>query len=98
MFVFIQRPEHIGGGLKPASTMAGDVFLWQMLASVIVPGFTINRVTWATGKWLKMSKITGITRKWLPTCIGLLTIPFIIHPIDYGVDIVMDNTYRKYIQ
>lgn len=27
--------------------------------------------------------------------VGLASIPFIVHPIDKGVDVFMDNTYRK---
>lgn len=78
--------------------MAGDVFVWQMLASVIIPGFVINRVTWGAGILAKRShKLPSVARKWLPTCIGLATIPFIIRPIDNAVDHAMDRTYRKYV-
>lgn len=87
----------LGGGLKPAAKMAGDVFLWQMLASVAIPGFIINRITYGSGKLIKMSKLKGIPRKWGATIIGLSSIPFIIRPIDHGVDILMDKTYRKYV-
>lgn len=92
-----QRPAILGGGLKPASKMAGDVFLWQMLASVAIPGFIINRITYGSGRLIKMSKIKGIPRKWGATIIGLASIPLIIRPIDHGVDILMDKTYRKYV-
>lgn len=68
-----------------------------MLASVIVPGLVINRITWAAGKACQNSKFKGIAKKWLPTCIGLAAIPFIIKPIDQSIDYVMDNTYRKYV-
>lgn len=80
-----------------AAKTAGDVFVWQMLASVIIPGFVINRITWGVGIVSKQTKLPGIARKWLPTVIGLAAIPLIIHPIDTGVDHVMDRTYRKYI-
>lgn len=33
----------IDGGTKKAIITCGDVIIWQMLASVIIPGFTINR-------------------------------------------------------
>lgn len=95
---FFQRPEALGGGLRPSAVIAGDVFLWQMFASVAIPGFVINRVTWCAGKLLKNAKVKGIARKWVPTCIGLAAIPFIIKPIDHGVDVAMDKTYRKYIK
>lgn len=87
------------GGHKISSTAkkAGDVFLWQMFASVIVPGIVINRITWGAGKIVKQAKLSSVARKWLPTCIGLIAIPFIIRPIDSAVDDVMDRTYRKYV-
>jgi hypothetical protein len=33
--------------------------------------------------------------KWLPTALGLFSIPIIIHPIDNAVDFLLDNTTRK---
>lgn len=92
-----QKPEILGGGMKPAAKMAGDVFLWQMLASVAIPGFIINRITYGSGKLIKMAKLKGIPRKWGATIIGLSSIPLIIRPIDHGVDILMDKTYRKFV-
>jgi mitochondrial fission process protein 1 len=71
--------------------------LRQLLASVMIPGFTINRICWAVGKGLKLSKFKHPTAKWIPTMAGLLSIPLIIRPIDHGVDILMDETYRKYV-
>jgi mitochondrial fission process protein 1 len=60
-------------------------------------GFTINRVCWAVGKGIKLAKIRHPLAKWIPTVTGLLSIPFIIHPIDKAVDVLMDETYRKYV-
>lgn len=118
-FLF-QKPEILGGGMRSAAVMAGDTLLWQMFASVVIPGFTINRqvdhsyftqiqilitnfilscrICWLTGKAFKMSKIKGPVAKWTPTLIGLISIPFIIHPIDHAVDQVMDVSYRKYVK
>lgn len=86
-----------GNRILAAAKTAADVFIWQMLASVVIPGIVINRITWGAGVLSKQSKLPGIARKWLPTCIGLATIPFIIRPIDTAVDHAMDRTYRKYI-
>ena len=33
-------------------------------------------------------------KRFAPTLIGLCSIPFIIHPIDGSVDILLDNTLR----
>lgn len=83
--------------IKKAFLVAGDVVAWQMLASVVIPGFTINRICWAVGKGIKAAKVKHKLFKWLPTIVGLSSIPFIIHPIDSGVDKLMDETYRKYL-
>lgn len=90
-------PVALGGGAKKATIKAGDVLLWQMLASVIIPGFTINRICWGTGRLLKMAKAAKTLQKTAPTAVGLASIPLIIHPIDKLMDYVMDNSYRKYI-
>ncbi|XP_031626009.1 mitochondrial fission process protein 1 [Contarinia nasturtii] len=94
-----KKPKILGGQqITEAAKTCGDVFLWQMLASVIIPGFVINRVTWGTGYLMKRNKkLPSIARKWLPTIVGLAAIPLIIRPIDNAVDHAMDRTYRKYV-
>lgn len=71
--------------------------MWQGLASVIIPGFTINRAC-ATCAYLlrKTTKLPDPVRKWTVTGIGLALIPFIIEPIDRTVDKLMEGTLRKY--
>jgi len=72
-----------------------DCFAWQMLASVMVPGFTIGMTVNATSTLLKKTiKNTKIIR-WAPVAVGLGLIPFIVHPIDHGVTVAMDSTVRK---
>ncbi|XP_060071035.1 mitochondrial fission process protein 1-like [Ylistrum balloti] len=74
-----------------------DTLLWQGLASVIIPGFTINRLcALSTYTFTKNSKFPISTRKWITTVIGLACIPFIIKPIDKSVDALMENTFRKW--
>uniref|UniRef100_G3PX07 Mitochondrial fission process protein 1 n=1 Tax=Gasterosteus aculeatus TaxID=69293 RepID=G3PX07_GASAC len=73
-----------------------DTFVWQALASVIVPGFTINRVCAASLHLLaRTTKWPLPVRKWTTTAIGLSTIPFIITPIDRSVDFLLDSSLRK---
>jgi mitochondrial fission process protein 1 len=93
------KPEILGGGVRPAFVAAGDTLLWQMFASVIIPGLTINRICWATGQGLKVMKFPrSPARLWAPTIIGLASIPLIIHPIDNFVHMLMDKSYRKYVR
>ncbi|KAL3673975.1 hypothetical protein V7S43_001660 [Phytophthora oleae] len=79
------------------ATATVDTLAWQTMASVVIPGFTINRVvaisSFAVQKAVKRSPVV---RRWAPTAIGLGVIPLIIHPIDYLVDVAMDNTVRKW--
>uniref|UniRef100_A0A3Q0SND7 Mitochondrial fission process protein 1 n=1 Tax=Amphilophus citrinellus TaxID=61819 RepID=A0A3Q0SND7_AMPCI len=73
-----------------------DTFVWQALASVIIPGFTINRVCAASLYLLgRTTKWPLPVRKWTTTAIGLSTIPFIITPIDRSVDYLLDSSLRK---
>lgn len=73
-----------------------DTFVWQALASVIIPGFTINRVCAASLFLLgRTTKWPLPVRKWTTTAIGLSTIPFIITPIDRSVDFLLDSSLRK---
>lgn len=60
-----------------------DTFVWQALASVAIPGFTINRVCAASLYVLGTATRWPLAvRKWTTTALGLLVIPVIIHPID----------------
>ncbi|XP_028904548.1 mitochondrial fission process protein 1 [Ornithorhynchus anatinus] len=73
-----------------------DTFVWQALASVAIPGFTINRVCAACHYLLgAATRLPLTTRKWTTTTLGLLVIPVIIHPIDKSVDFLLDNSLRK---
>lgn len=83
--------------IRRAALVGGDVVIWQLLASVMIPGFTINRICWAVGKGVKAAKFKHKLGLWIPTIVGLASIPFIIHPIDSAVDKLMDETYRKYL-
>ena len=78
----------------PVKTFA-DVVIWQGLASVAIPGFTINRICKGVGYLCKNmpAKPRGI----IVTGAGLLAIPFIITPIDKGVDKAMEHGIRPYI-
>ncbi|CAI9589193.1 unnamed protein product, partial [Staurois parvus] len=63
-----------------------DTFVWQALASVAIPGFTINRIC-AASLYI-MGHVTRWplpARKWATTAIGLSAIPVIITPIDRQV-------------
>lgn len=74
-----------------------DTFLWQLLASVLIPGKIIHWVTHASQSIVSSTfKKSGPLKKWLPTMIGLGCIPLIIHPIDTAVDNAMDLTFRKW--
>ncbi|RLN51994.1 hypothetical protein BBJ28_00016594 [Nothophytophthora sp. Chile5] len=87
-----------------------DTLAWQTLASVAIPGFTINRVVGQGAAGTRKCKMTTngsfavqrtaknspVLRRWLPTAIGLGVIPLIIHPIDSLVDMAMDRSVRKW--
>lgn len=73
-----------------------DTLVWQSLASVMIPGATINLLVKATRAAVRRSPLLlpGLVQEWLPTATGLASIPLIIHPIDHSVDYFMDHTFR----
>lgn len=79
-----------------AAYTAVDVLCWQMLASVIIPGFTINRICFYTHRLLIRQKVNPKTRGLIVTAVGIGTIPFIVHPIDQFVDFLLNNTLRRF--
>ncbi|XP_046360302.2 mitochondrial fission process protein 1-like [Haliotis rufescens] len=79
------------------SVSVGDTLVWQGLASVAIPGLTINRICALSNILLKKtSSLPCSVRKWTTTGIGLVCIPFIISPIDRSVDHLMDKVIRPY--
>jgi fission process protein 1 len=72
-----------------------DVLLWQSLASVFIPGATIHVLVKATKFLLNQHVRLAPLAVWGPTVVGLGAIPFIVEPIDHGVDRAMDNSIRK---
>eukprot|EP00798_Chlamydomonas_sp_ICE-L_P011294 gene11294-18930_t len=79
-----------------------DTLLWQSLASVFVPGLVIHKVVDASTVAIKKTlpgkeKILGglVSTKLIPVALGLSAIPFIVGPIDHGVEVAVDKTIRQ---
>lgn len=95
---FYVKKEDLSTDKKSPNKKAIEMFIeaavWQGLASVIIPGFTINRICWMSNIVIRsmMSSLLSPTRqKYLVTSIGLGCIPVIIKPIDRLVDAVIDS-------
>ncbi len=73
------------------SRAAAETFLWQMLASVAIPGATINLTVKAASFLLGKANnnVSPAVARWGPVGVGLAAIPLIIHPIDHMVDAFM---------
>jgi fission process protein 1 len=76
--------------VKTAKT-AADCLVWQTFASVLVPGFTINRICKLSLFLMNKTNVASVVRasKVLTTGVGLLSIPLIIHPIDHICHVVL---------
>ncbi|XP_043268928.1 mitochondrial fission process protein 1 [Venturia canescens] len=74
-----------------------DTLLWQSFASVIVPGLTINRICATVRFMQRNAKTSSMKSPWLSIMVGLVSIPFIIHPIDKAVEETMNLTFREWI-
>jgi fission process protein 1 len=89
-----------------------DTLLWQTLASVVMPGATINLVVKASRYAVHRYRsapllllllpgtaavaVAVAAKKWLPTVIGIGSIPLIVQPIDRTVDYMLDNSTRHW--
>lgn len=73
-----------------------DALIWQLAASVALPGYTIHQVVAATvliNDYLGFSEDPVL--QVVPTAAGLLTIPFVVKPLDELAEKLMDWTLRK---
>ncbi|NWT02048.1 MTFP1 protein, partial [Mionectes macconnelli] len=88
-YAHVQDPTRVGVAVV-------DTFVWQGLASVAIPGFTINRLCAASLALLgTLTRWPLPLRRWATTALGLAAIPLIITPIDRSVDFLMDSSLRK---
>lgn len=77
---------------------ACDALVWQSLATVIVPGLTINRLCWLSRLMLyKAFRLPYNSSKYISVAVGLAAIPFIVKPIDNAVDHCLDLTLRPWL-
>mmetsp|Transcript_23263 Transcript_23263/g.72723 ORF Transcript_23263/g.72723 Transcript_23263/m.72723 type:complete len:148 (-) Transcript_23263:86-529(-) len=67
-----------------------DTVVWQGLASVAVPGFTIHTIV-RSCKAVIPKGAPPFAHAWIPTFCGLGAIPFIVEPIDELVTMTMDS-------
>ena len=87
-----------GGNTQQIKYLCMDQLLWHSMASLAFPGLTIHRIVHFSVKkiqpklMLKNKKLGRFT----PLIVGIGSIPFIIKPIDFVTDAIMDNTFRKY--
>lgn len=88
---YIQEKNQLNSKVMNSSV---DALIWQTLASVAVPGFIINRIVGLSRK--SLGQYAKGNFKFIPVCIGLGSIPLIIHPIDNATTWCMDRTLRKF--
>ena len=95
-------------GMKEGVIVGLDTVTWQMLASVFWPGSFIRVMVNATNLLVSKSPadlsldVGGLDaetiEKALPTAIGLMTIPFIVKPIDKTIDWAMEESVTKVLR
>lgn len=98
--VFNQIPsENLEERRRIRILSACDALVWQSLASVVLPGITMNRLRWSTkllfGKAFKTPPIRS--SKYISAILVCLAIPLIIKPIDEAVDLFLDLTLRPWL-
>lgn len=91
----LEKPAEDGGILaNPALVAASDALIWQVIASVALPGFTINRFVTLTEIGCEAQAQSNVVAEYFPTALGLAMIPLICKPLDELADIGLDNTLR----
>lgn len=84
--------------IRETLVATADTLLWQCLASVLLPGATINGIVRMSRFAVMQSpmQFSPVIKSWAPTFIGLGSIPFIVSPIDSAVDFMLEETTRKW--
>mmetsp|Transcript_11795 Transcript_11795/g.16466 ORF Transcript_11795/g.16466 Transcript_11795/m.16466 type:complete len:411 (+) Transcript_11795:301-1533(+) len=102
-----EQPDEVPENIRNARVIAAGMesLVWQSFASVILPGFTINRSValahffllhlYKSPLWDGVSPdITTRVDHWGPTLFGLAVIPLIVRPIDSSVE----KAFQKYVR
>jgi len=82
---------------KHSLIRAGDALLFHSAASMVIPGLTIHSIVKKVGQinFGSLMKTCPKVCGWIPTLVGLASIPIIIKPIDEGTLWTMNKTIRK---
>jgi fission process protein 1 len=72
-----------------------DALIWQLAASVALPGYTIHQVVLIAVTLFGAAGLTEGVYDVVPTAIGLATIPLVVKPLDELAEVGMDVTLRK---
>ena len=89
--------KYAGDNINTCAAIEGvDALIWQLAASVALPGYTIHQLVAIVVALLDASGVdqTGVISA-LPTACGLAMIPFIVKPLDELAEVAMDVTFRK---
>lgn len=88
------RERRSTGDDQAALTSGFKALVWQGLASVLIPGFVVNRIVATAGYVaLNMQIKDAFMRRYSPTFVGLASIPLIIKPIDGFVDLAFEHIF-----
>jgi len=91
----MEKPSDDAGLLGNPSLVAGaDALIWQVIASVALPGFTINRFVTLAEIGCEAQAQGNIIAEYLPTVLGLSLIPIVCKPLDELADVGLDATLR----
>ena len=75
---------------------SADAGIWQVAASVALPGFSIHQIVAATAE---LERAFGVEPEGVaalgPSAVGLLVIPLIAKPLDELAEKLMDWTLRR---
>lgn len=93
-FQACQQQQRAVSTEKYVASHAVDTLVWQAFASVIVPGFTINRVVRVAQMCIARSNGPPALHRWGASVIGLSVIPAIVEPIDHWMHLIMDRVVR----
>ncbi|XP_044738518.1 mitochondrial fission process protein 1-like [Chrysoperla carnea] len=78
----------------PPILAALDRYGWHMLASVVIPRYTLRQVHCGLEVFADFLRLCRPVRTYFTTALALASIPLIIRPIDAISDHIMDMSYR----
>lgn len=72
-----------------------DTTIWHSLASFFLPAVSIHHIVEGSSHFIQKTRLNDRMKRLAPICLGFISIPMLISPLDKLTDFSMNKTIRR---